>query len=98
MPWAIARGPVPLPLRLTPGLHANIVNYTMSCHSSLFLFHCQGTQRRRQVAPSQTSVTAENMQDFIFDPNEAYAYYLNFVKVSINVVYCLHIPNGCVYF
>jgi len=57
---------------------------------SLFLFHCQGTQRRRQVAPSQTSVTAENMQDFIFDPNEAYAYYLNFVKVSINDVYSLH--------
>ena len=40
------------------------------------------------MAPSQTSVTAENMQDFIFDPNEAYAYYLNFVKVSFNAL-CL---------
>ena len=54
-------------------------------------YHCQGTQRRRQIAPSQTSVTAENMQDFIFDPNEAYAYYLNFVKVSINDnISCTH--------
>ena len=31
-------------------------------------------------------MTVDNMQDFIFDPNEAYAYYLNFVKVRALLV------------